>query len=216
MVKSLVWISNCPCVGLYSSLLATVSQRLQTLVNHQVGQHSRCRSHCSRKIQCRACTLLYHVSLPLTICGHYEPLKIQCRKLMINTSIFRILHRQHPSQVIQCLRSQVSNPFSMVGYIQVQIHRTVHLAGQQHCVHCYRTIYNIFIVITRIIPSARHRQFCPLWPTSRCCCRMYLYLCVWVTSCARPSPSMLLIYCHRGSVVIERTAYLSQSLSVWC
>ena len=61
------------------------------------------KSHRCGEVKGGGGAFLHNITWLAALCGHHEALERRCRQLMVDTTIMRVLHGEHPAEVVHNL-----------------------------------------------------------------------------------------------------------------
>ena len=165
-----------------------------------------CLRHHRSKVECGSRGFLHHIALLLAVGWHDETLEVRCRQLMINTTISRVLHGEHPLQIIHQFVQEVGRLVVALRDIHldgIEL-RLVHLVGIKHDTNGKCRIHNVLVIVASIIPAPRRGNDRSCRTTFRCCRRMHFHLRVGMSQRTSELPCILGINRHTRTNQIER------------
>jgi hypothetical protein len=112
-------------------------------------------SHHGSEIKGSSHRLHDHITRLVAFCGSHKTLEIGSGELVIHPTICRVLHREHPFQVVHYLVEQVGYPIATFGNVQVKTCEILWylLIDSQHLRNGESRIDDILIIVTCVIPS---------------------------------------------------------------
>ena len=125
---------------------------------------------------------------------------------MVDSSVGRVLHGQHPFQVIVHLVQQIGRVVSAFRDVHPLTDKIVRKAGinRLHQSDGISGVHNVLVIISGIIPSSRrrnHRSRLTFRPGS---IGMYQHLVIWMACRTAPPTRISRFDGHTRTLVIER------------